>query len=170
MNQILIFIHIENLTKEQYSGQYRRKLPYLSASRDSLNPALNLETLQARLFVMEHYKYLHGVEHAHWPHYVMKNVGGHMWKYKFNYAIKAFFLYQVYREVKNYNYVKSVSFLSEDQMLAHYFNIGWSAVMTTGVCLLIWLGKERSLKGITRERDESISMLVLMVATSCCDI
>ena len=96
------------MTKEQYSGNYRNRLPMLNSSRDSLNPAVNLETLKNRLWVAEHYRLLHGVEHAYWPHYVMRNVGGRLWKYKLNYAVKAFFLYQVFREVQNYRYIKNV--------------------------------------------------------------
>ena len=105
---------VENLTKEQYSGNYRDNLTLRSSSRDALNPAMNLETLKNRLWVSEHYRLLHGVEHAYWPHYVMRNVGGHMWKFKFNYAVKAFFAYQVYREVQNYRYMNSVAFLKTD--------------------------------------------------------
>ena len=50
--ELLIKI-IENLTKEQYSGNYRNRLPMLNSSRDSLNPAVNLETLKNRLWVAE---------------------------------------------------------------------------------------------------------------------
>jgi hypothetical protein len=84
---------LENLTKEQYSGNYRSKLPMLNASRDTLNPVLNAETLKNRLWVIEHYRTLHGIEHAYWPHYLMRNAGSHLWKYKFNYGIKGFFIY-----------------------------------------------------------------------------
>jgi hypothetical protein len=48
---------LENLTKEQYSGNYRKQFSLLSASRDTLNPKLNLENLKNRLWVMEYYKY-----------------------------------------------------------------------------------------------------------------
>ena len=90
---------IENLTKEQYSGNYRNRLPLLNSSRDSLNPVINLDTLKNRLWVADHYRLLNGIEHAYWPHYTIRNVGCHLWKFKFNYAVKAFFAYQVYREV-----------------------------------------------------------------------
>jgi hypothetical protein len=65
---------LENLTKEQYSGNYRSKLPMLNASRDTLNPVLNAETLKNRLWVIEHYRTLHGIEHAYWPHYLMREM------------------------------------------------------------------------------------------------
>lgn len=104
-------LSIENLTKEQYSGNYRRSISALGVSRDSLNPKLSLETLKNRLWVMEHYKYLHGVEHAHWPHFVMQRAGSHLWKYKFNYAVKAFFIYQAVREYQNYRYLSSITFM-----------------------------------------------------------
>ena len=62
-----------------------------------MNPVANLEALKQRLWVAEHYKYLHGAEIAHWPHFFLKNVGTHLNKYKYNYAVKAFFFYQLYR-------------------------------------------------------------------------
>ena len=99
---------LENLTKEQYSGNYRRSINVLSASRDTLNPKLNLETLKSRLWVIDHYRYLHGVEHAHWPHFFMKNLGRHLNKYKFNYLVKTFFVYNFVREIRNYSYVCSI--------------------------------------------------------------
>lgn len=110
----------------------------LNSSRDSLNPAINLETLKNRLWVAEHYRLLHGVEHAYWPHYLMRNVGGHLKKYKFNYAIKAFFIYQVYREVQNYRYTTSVAFLRTDQQFEHFGSIAWNGFLATALCLLIW--------------------------------
>jgi hypothetical protein len=109
----------------------------LNSSRDTLNPALNLETLKNRLWVAEHYKYLHGVEHAYWPHFAMKRAGNHLWKYKFNYAVKAFFLYQVVREVQHYRYINSVAFLSTDQQFGHLTNIAWCGFLATAVSLLI---------------------------------
>jgi hypothetical protein len=109
----------------------------LNSSRDSLNPAVNLETLKNRLWVAEHYRLLNGVEFAYWPHYAMRNVGGHLWKYKFNYAVKAFFIYQVYREIQNYQHVKSVTFLSTDQQFQHYVQIGWTGFLASAVALLI---------------------------------
>ena len=125
------------MTKEQYSGNYRSNVANLSSSRDTLNPAMNLETLKNRLWVAEHYRLLHGVEHAYWPHYTMRNVGGHLYKYKFNYAVKAFFAYQVYREVQNFRYLNSVSFLKTDQQFEHVINIAWTGFLATTVALLI---------------------------------
>lgn len=109
----------------------------MNSSRESLNPAVNLETLKNRLWVAEHYRLLHGVEHAYWPHYTMRNVGGHLFKYKFNYAVKAFFVYQLYREVQNFRYVNSVSFLSTDQQFSHLTNIAWTGFLASAVALLI---------------------------------
>ncbi len=129
--------YLENLTKEQYSGNYRNRLPTLNSSKDSLNPAMNLETLKNRLWVAEHYRLLHGVEHAYWPHYTMRNIGLHLNKYKFNYAVKAFFAYQVYREVQNYRYINSVTFISTDQQMAHFGSIAWTGFLATAVALLI---------------------------------
>ena len=125
------------MTKEQYSGNYRNRLPLLNSSRNSLNPTMNLEVMKNRLWVTEHYRLLHGVEHAYWPHYFMRNAACHLNKFKFNYAVKAFFAYQVYREVQNYNYVTKVAFLKTDEQFQHYMNIAWTGFLATAVCLLI---------------------------------
>lgn len=128
---------IENLTKEQFSGNYRSKVPALNASRDTINPAINLETLKNRLWVAEHYRLLHGVEHAYWPHYFIRNLGGHLNKYKFNYAVKAFFAYQVYREIQNYRYINSVSFLKTDDQISYLGQVAWTGFLATAVALII---------------------------------
>lgn len=133
-----LFCRIENLTKEQYSGNFRSKLPMLNSSRDALNPSVNLETLRNRLWVTEYYRTLHGVEQAYWPHYVLRNVGGHLNKYKFNYLVKGFFIYQAYRQMKNYQHLNSVSFLSSHQQFGHLVSIGWATGVAGAVCLLIW--------------------------------
>ena len=67
----------------------KRSAGALSVSRDSLNPLLNTETLRNRLAVIEHYKYLHGVERAHWPHFAMQRMLRHVMRYKVNLVIKA---------------------------------------------------------------------------------
>lgn len=137
-NDKTLFNCAENLTKEQFSGNYRNRLPMLNSSKDSLNPVANLETLKNRLWVTEYYRLLHGVEHAYWPHYTMKNVGNHLFKYKFNYAVKAFFAYQVYREIQNYRYINSVTFISTDQQFSHFGSIAWAGFLATSVAMLIW--------------------------------
>lgn len=125
------------MTKEQYSGNYRNKNPLLNSSRDSLNATANLETMKNRLWVAEYYRLQHGIEHAYWPHYVMRNVGTHLYKYKFNYAFKAFFIYQAFREVQNYRYMNSVAFLKTDQQIEQLTNIAWTGFLATAVCLLV---------------------------------
>jgi hypothetical protein len=130
-------ITLENLTKEQFSGDYRRKNQLLNASRDTLNPAVNLETLKNRLWVTEHYRLLHGVEHAYWPHFVLKNVGNHLWKYKFNYGIKGYFVFNLFRVIQNYRYQQSVVFLKTDEQFNHVRSIAWNGFVTGAVFLLI---------------------------------
>jgi hypothetical protein len=127
----------ENLTKEQFSGNYRDKLAPLSSSQNALNPAASLDIAKNRLWVAEHYRLLHGVEHAYWPHYTMRNVGCHLNKYKFNYIVKAFFAYQVYREVNNYRYLNQVSFLTTSESLRQGTQIAWNTFLFAGVSLLI---------------------------------
>ena len=127
----------ENLTKEQFSGNFRNAIAPLNASRDSLNPSVGLEKLKNRLWVAEHYRLLHGIEHAYWPHYTLRNIGGHLNKYKFNYAVKAFFAYQVYREVQNYRYLNQVKFMTTSENAYQGATIAWNAFLFTAVSLLI---------------------------------
>ena len=85
----------------------KRPAGVLSASRDTLNPLLNTTTLKNRLAVIQHYKYANGVEYAHWPHYVLTRLARHTYRYKFNYAIKGFAGYLVYRDISSYRQLKS---------------------------------------------------------------
>jgi hypothetical protein len=109
----------------------------LNASRDTLNPAMNLETLKNRLWVAEHYRLQHGVEHAYWPHYTIKNMARHLNKYKLNYGVKAFFAYQVYRDLAHFNHVNSSSFLKTDEQASHLAQIAWTGFLFGAVSLLI---------------------------------
>ena len=104
---------LENLTKEQYSGVARssRRHGILSASRDTLNPLLNSQNLKNRLALIQHYKTVHG-DHAFWPHFFMRRVANHAMKYKFNYAVKGFAAYLVYRDFANYQHMKETSFMT----------------------------------------------------------
>jgi len=96
----------ENLTKEQYSGEFRPRITGLSISRDSLNPLLNAQILKERLALIEHYKAANGGHmFHHWPYYFMKNMGTHMNRYKFNYGLKAFAAYVVYRDLQNWQHM-----------------------------------------------------------------
>jgi hypothetical protein len=83
----------------------------LSASRDTLNPLLNANNLKARIDLIEHYKQVHG-KHAFWPHYFMQRVATHFMKFKFNYAVKGFATYLVWREVALYKHLKATSFMT----------------------------------------------------------
>ena len=73
-----------------------------------------MDTLKNRLWVANYYRYLHGVEFAHWPHFVMQKSARQLNKYKFNYAVKAFFAYTVYREVQAFRHNNRISFMPTD--------------------------------------------------------
>jgi hypothetical protein len=130
-------ISVENLTKEEFSGNFRNKTNLLNTSRDTLNPQLNLENLKNRLNLIEYYKNLHGIEHAYWPHYALGNIGRHLYRYKFNYAIKGLFAFQLYKEIQNYRHLNRVSFMPVDQQMSHFTLIGWAGLLTTGIFLYI---------------------------------
>ena len=98
---------------------------------------MNLQTLKNRLWVTEHYRLLHGVEHAYWPHFFLRNMGAHVFKFKFNYALKGFFAYQCYRDVQNYRYVNANTFISSDKQFEHLAQIAWTGFLATSVALLL---------------------------------
>ena len=103
--------YYENLAKEQYAGNYRPSLNVLDTSRDLANPRLNAELLKGRLEITEHFRYRYGEAHTYWFHTMMRNTFKHVNKYKFNYLLKAFFVYYTLNRYQHYRYVDSVAFL-----------------------------------------------------------
>ena len=67
----------------------------------------------------------------------MANAGRHLWKYKFNYAVKGFAAYLVYREIQQYNNLKEKSILSIEQSGISMAKIGTQGAVLAGVCLLM---------------------------------
>ena len=109
----------------------------LNVSRDTLNPALNLENLKARLEAIEYYKNRVGHRHMYWPHYVIGDMGRHLMKYKFNYAVKGILLYSLYREIKNYNHLFNVTFMNVEHQTRCYTKIIWAGILAGGVILYL---------------------------------
>lgn len=94
----VLIIHLDNLTKEKYSGVSKRAPGVLSVSRDTLNPLLNTETLQGRLQDIEYFRNRGGVERNYWPHFAMQRMFRHLNRYKFNYAVKGAVVFMLYRD------------------------------------------------------------------------
>ena len=128
---------IENLTSEQYSGVVPRQINALSVSRDTLNPLLNTTILKERLTMIEHFKNLHGEKYAHWPHYWMGRHASQLWKYKFNYAVKGFAAYMVFREVQQYRNLSAKTVMSFNDSFASFAGIGFTTGAFATVYLLI---------------------------------
>ena len=84
----------------------------LSVSRDTLTPLLNTAILKERLADIEFFKYRYGVEISRWPHFALGRLGRHLYKYKFNYGVKAFAAYIVYNDMVHYRHMRSQVFLS----------------------------------------------------------
>jgi hypothetical protein len=61
----------------------------------------------------------------------------HLSKYKFNYALKAFLIYNCYREYNNFNYLKSVSFLTFEQQAQLSAKVMFSGALVGGAFWLI---------------------------------
>ena len=125
------------MTSEQYSGIVPRSINALSASRDALNPLLNTTILKNRLADIEHYKYIHGEKYARWPHFLMGNMGRNLWKYKFNYAVKGFAAYLVFREIQQYNNLKDKSILTLEQSMFSMAGIGTYGGGLVAICALM---------------------------------
>lgn len=129
--------YFENLTKEQYSGIHRPTFNALAVSKDSLNPLLSHERLTDRLAAIQKYRYIRGLEHTHWPHFLMTRAGQHLMKYKFNYGVKAFAAYIVYRDIAHYNHISSKAFLSYDQQAEIFLRTGAHSAILAALCLYI---------------------------------
>ena len=124
------------MTKEQYSGVTRPR-GVLSATQDTLNPLLNAQTLKNRLALIEHYKYQHGVEMAHWPHFAMKRAARHLYRYKFNYGVKAFAAYIVYSDYADYKHQQQRTFMTLQQKTNLLTTGAVHFAGFTALCLLI---------------------------------
>lgn len=75
-----------------------------------MNPLLNAQVLKERLALIEHYKHANGGhKFAHWPYYFARSAGGHLNRYKFNYGIKAFAAYVVYRDLQNIQHLSKTT-------------------------------------------------------------
>lgn len=130
-------IWIENLTKEEYSGNFRAQVPYISAHRDLLNPKMSLQLVKDRLAMIEHYRAIDTHRIVHWPHYALGRIGKHVYKYKFHYGFKAFVIYMAYREVQNYRHLRTVAYLDMNQTTYHYQSILLHALFAGAVCTFI---------------------------------
>ena len=128
---------LDNLTKEAYSGVSKRPSGILSVSRDTLNPLLNTQTLKNRLGDIEHYKYINGVQFAHWPHFALTRFANHLNRYKFNYAIKGFAAYIIYRDLAQYKHHKNTSFVTMQQEMSFVIATGLHTGVFVGLLALI---------------------------------
>jgi hypothetical protein len=125
------------LTKEQYSSEYRSTPSILNVSRDRLNPELNLSLLQRRLHTIEAYKLQRGVEFMHWPHFAMNRLGRHLFRYKFNYALKGFFFALIVNDWRQWNHAASQRFLTKQEDAMRAGQMGIHTAGFVALCLLI---------------------------------
>ena len=110
----------------------------MALSRDSMNPLLNVETLRNRLAVIEHYKNIRGEKLGHqWTHHAMNNALRHLNRYKFNYGIKAFAAYVVYRDFAHMKHLKQRMFITNQQEAQFLLNISTHTAMFGALCAFI---------------------------------
>ena len=127
----------ENLTKEQYAGAYRPRLSIFNSAKDALNPAVNTETLRNRLWVIDHYRFRYGAAHTYWLHTLLSKGGAKLYKYKFNYALKAVLAYQVYAHYQTLKRMDEITFLTGPQRGQLTLPIAASSGALAAACLLI---------------------------------
>ena len=127
----------DNLTKEQYAGVVPRKFNMFSSSRDTLNPLLNTHRLKARLALIDYYNQKHGVQYARWPAFALQKLGANVWRYKANYAVKAFAAFLVYQEYQQYKHLSDVAIMSFEADVAHYVRMGVKTGAFGAICMLI---------------------------------
>ena len=72
-----------------------------------------------------------------WPHYFMKNAARHLYKYKFNYGVKGFAAYVIYRDVANHMYVQKREWLTLDKKYGAYSDMLVHSGIFMGLCLFI---------------------------------
>lgn len=115
----------------------KRPSGLLSVSRDTLNPLLNTETLRNRLAVIEHYKYLHGVQRAHWPHFAMQRAARYLMRYKVNLLVKAGAGYLVYNDYQHWRVMHETTLPTLQQEANMFMNMGIHTGAFLGLCFLI---------------------------------
>lgn len=92
--------------------------------------------MKNRLELIQYYKTVHG-DHAFWPHFFMRRVVNHALKYKFNYAVKGFAAYLVYRDFANYQHAKETRFLTIQDEGKQVAKIITQSAVFFGICSLI---------------------------------
>ena len=105
----------------------------MSQSKTFLNPNASLDILKERLAVTEHYRLRHGVEFAYWPHYFLRNVGAHLYRYKFNYLAKGLVFYSAYSILREHRHLNKHAILTMDQNA--FYAVSFCATAATGVVL-----------------------------------
>jgi len=68
----------------------------------------------------------------------MRRVVNHALKYKFNYAVKGFAAYLVYRDFANYQHAKETRFLTIQDEGKQVAKIITQSAVFFGICSLIW--------------------------------
>ena len=73
----------------------------------------------------------------YWVKHSLENVGRQVWKYKFNYGVKAFFIYRAYAEFRNLRHVTSTTIPDPNDLVQRSVRVlGWSGVAGA---LLLWI-------------------------------
>ena len=126
----------ENITREQYNGSFRPRIQAFNQARDALNPHVDATTLKNRLWTIDHYRFRYGADHTYWVHALLRNSSKHLMRYKFNYAAKAFILYQGWAAYQNYCYVDSMSFMTNVEKASHQGPILMWGGLFVGACAL----------------------------------
>ena len=127
----------KNLTQNQYQGTTSATSTLKAASRESLNPVQNLQRLRERLAQTEEIAARLTTRQRYWAGHALDRVFARMWTYKFNYAIKFFFIYRAWSEWSYVNHLMNTHIMSWQIQTEKGARVaGWTgaAILT---CLLI---------------------------------
>ena len=102
-----------------------------------MNPQVNTEKLRHRLWLIDHYKYRYGAQHTYWVNAAMRKYGSQLWKYKFNYGLKAAGAVMVWNRYQYYQKQDEERFLTDTERyeLAGYTSA--YAIGLAGLCCII---------------------------------
>ena len=125
----------KNLTQSQYQGALAPQNTLKAAARDSLNPVANLNRMKQRLAATEAIAARYSPQQLNWVKFALEKAGKKVWTYKFNYLVKAVFLFRFYAEIRHYNHMNKTSILPDDPSL--FYPMIVTGGLAAGVCALI---------------------------------
>ena len=129
--------YYKNLTDSQYASTSRPSSVASGFRRETLNPAINLNRLRERIAATEAINARYTTAQRDWLRLSLEKVGGHLWKYKFNYAIKFVFLFKVMSEIRHFRHLRATTVMKGQTEMDHVSSIlFWGAISSASLFLI----------------------------------